>query len=150
MRSYMNSPSFIVISADVLPGIFPKVLEAKRLLACGEEKSSASACKRIGISRSAFYKYRDCVFAYEDKLAQKLISYYALLKDEPGVLSSILAEFHRQGANIITVNQNMPIDGAAAVNITVKLFGDASEAYSLKNALAALDGVIDVKFVSGE
>ena len=146
----MGNPSFIVISTDVLPEIFPKVLEVKRLIACGEEKSSASACKRIGISRSAFYKYKECVFAYEEKLAQKIISYYALLKDEPGVLSSILAEFHRQGANIITVNQNMPIDGVAAVNITVRLYGDASDAYSLKNDLAALNGVVDVKFISGE
>ena len=146
----MNDPSLIVISADVLPEIFPKVLEVKRLLACGEEKSSASACKRIGISRSAFYKYRECVFAYEEKLTRKIISYYALLKDEPGVLSSILAEFHRQGANIITVNQNMPIDGAAAVNNTVQLFGDAADAYGLKNALAAVNGVVDVKFISGE
>ncbi|MCM1329996.1 MAG: ACT domain-containing protein [Ruminococcus sp.] len=146
----METSSFVVISTDVLPEIFPKVLEVKRLLACGEEKSSASACKRVGISRSAFYKYRECVFAYEEKLTQKIISYYALLKDEPGVLSSILSEFHRQGANIITVNQNMPIDGVAAVNITVRLFGDAADAYGLKNDIAALAGVVDVKFISGE
>ncbi|MBP1548531.1 MAG: ACT domain-containing protein [Oscillospiraceae bacterium] len=146
----MGNSSFVVISTDVLPEIFPKVLEVKRLLACGEEKSSASACKKIGISRSAFYKYKECVFAYEEKLAQKIISYYAVLKDEPGVLSAILAEFHRQGANIITVNQNMPIDGVATVNITVKLYGDEADAYGLKNDLAALNGVVDVKFISGE
>lgn len=146
----MGNSSFVVISTDVLPEIFPKVLEVKRLLACGEEKSSASACKRIGISRSAFYKYKKCVFAYEEKLTQKIISYYAVLKDEPGVLSTILAEFHRQGANIITVNQNMPIDGVAAVNITVRLFGDEADAYSLKKDLASLNGVVDVKFISGE
>ncbi len=146
----MSNSSFVVISTDVLPEIFPKVLEVKRLLACGEEKSSASACKRIGISRSAFYKYKECVFAYEEKLTQKIISYYAVLKDEPGVLSAILSEFHRQGANIITVNQNMPIDGVAAVNITVRLFGAEADAYGLKNDLAAINGVVDVKFISGE
>ena len=146
----MGNSSFVVISTDVLTEIFPKVLEVKRLLACGEEKSSASACKRIGISRSAFYKYKECVFAYEEKLTQKIISYYAVLKDEPGVLSAILSEFHRQGANIITVNQNMPIDGVAAVNITVRLFGAEADAYGLKNDLAAINGVVDVKFISGE
>lgn len=146
----MDTSSFVVVSTDVLPDIFPKVLEVKRMLACGEEKSSASACKRVGISRSAFYKYRECVFAYEEKLTQKIISYYALLKDEPGVLSSILSELHKREANIITVNQNMPIDGVAAVNITVRLFGDASGAYELKNILSSLNGVVDVKFISGE
>ncbi len=146
----MDTSSFVVVSKEVLPDVFPKVLEVKKMLACGEEKSSASACKKVGISRSAFYKYRECVFAYEEKLTQKLISYYALLKDEPGVLSSILSEFYKRDANIITVNQNMPVDGVAAVNITVRLYGDASGAYELRNILSSMEGVVDVKFVSGE
>ena len=53
---------YAVVSCDVLPEVFIKVMEVKRLLACGDEKSSASACKRADISRSAFYKYRDSVF----------------------------------------------------------------------------------------
>ena len=77
----------IVVNSDVLPDVFIKVIEVKKLLARGEEKSSAAACKRVGISRSAFYKYRDCVFTYEEKLTQKIISLNMTLKDEPGTAS---------------------------------------------------------------
>ena len=146
----MSDSSFVVVSTDVLPEVFPKVIEVKKLLACGEEKSSASACKRVGISRSAYYKYRECVFTYEEKLTQKIVSYYAVLRDEPGILSSFLSEVHKSGANILTVNQNIPIDGAAAVTITARLHGDAGEAYKLRDRLAELNGVVEVKFVSGE
>lgn len=145
----MSDSSFIVVSSDVLPEVFPKVLEVKRLLACGEEKSSASACKHVGISRSAFYKYRECVFTYDEKLTQKIVTYYAVLRDEPGVLSCLLSEIHKHGANILTVNQNIPIDGVASVTITARLNG-ADEAHLLHRRLSALNGVVEVKFLSGE
>lgn len=54
---------YIVVDTAVLPEIFGKVLEVKKLVADKTEHSDfSSACKRMGISRSAFYKYRDCVF----------------------------------------------------------------------------------------
>lgn len=146
----MNPNSFLVVSTEVLPEVFGKVLEVKKLLACGEEKSSASACKRVGISRSAYYKYRECVFTYEEKLTQRIISLYAVLRDKPGVLSAFLSEIHRFGANILTLNQNIPVDGAAAVTVTAKLHGSASEAYFLADKLKTLGGVVDVRVLSGE
>ncbi len=146
----MNKSSFLVVNIDVLPEIFPKVMEVKKLLACGEEKSSASACKRVGISRSAFYKYRECVFTYEEKLTQKIISYHAVLKDEPGVLSSFLGELHKQNANILTVNQNIPIDGAASVTVTVRLNNIETDPNDIRDSLKGLYGIVSVKFISGE
>lgn len=146
----MKENSFVVVSTEVLPDVFPKVLEVKRLLACGEEKSSASACKKVGISRSAYYKYRECVFTYDEKMTQKIVTYYAVLKDEPGVLSGFLFQVHQCGANILTVNQNIPVDGVAAVTITAKLNGDGSQSYTLRDSLSKLDGVVSVKFLSGE
>ena len=145
-----DTAQLIVVSANVLPEIFPKVLEVKRLLARGEEKSSAGACKAVGISRSAYYKYKECVFSYEEKLTQKIISLYAVLKDEPGVLSSILATMHSLNANILTVNQSIPVDGVAAVSISLRLNGNVEETYMLKSILSELYGVVDVKIISGE
>ena len=60
-----NKSQLIVADANILPEVFTKVLEVKKLMAQKGEKSFASACKRIGISRSAYYKYKDSVFSYE-------------------------------------------------------------------------------------
>ena len=100
---------FIVVNTSVLPEIFEKVLEVKKLVADHSEKSFASACKRVGISRSAFYKYRDYVFHYEDKMTQRIVNLTAVLRDEAGVLSSVLVELHNLHANILTVNQSIPV-----------------------------------------
>ena len=116
-----NKSQFIVVDSEVLPEVISKVLEVKKLLANKEEKSSASACKRVGVSRSAYYKYRNSVYSYEEKLMQKIITLSVLLKDEPGVLSSVLVSLHSLHANILTVNQSIPVDGVATVTISSRL-----------------------------
>ncbi|MEG0614474.1 MAG: ACT domain-containing protein [Oscillospiraceae bacterium] len=146
----MQESQLIVVSASVLPEIFSKVLDVKKLLARGEEKSSAAACKNVGISRSAYYKYKDCVYSYEEKLMQKIISLYAVLKDEPGVLSSVLSTLHSLSANVLTVNQNIPIDSVATVTISLRLKDGTDEPYMLTSILSKLYGVVDIKIISGE
>lgn len=141
---------FIIVDSSVLPSVMLKVLEVKKLLANKEEKSSASACKRVDISRSAYYKYRDCIFSYEEKHTQKIVSLHAVLIDNPGVLSSVLVALHSLNCNILTVNQSIPIDDVAIVNITVKLNNNCGEIGEIKSVIASLSGVVEVKFLSGE
>ena len=146
----MNSSGYVVISREVLPEIFTKVIEVKRLIACGEEKSSAAACKKVGISRSAYYKYRDSVFTYEEKMTQKIITLYIVLRDEPGVLSGVIAALHKHGANVLTLNQSIPVDGAAPVTLTVRLDSSDIEASEYGKMLSALDGTVEVRLLSSE
>lgn len=141
--------SLVVVRKDVLPPVILKVLEVKRLLARGEEKSSAAACKRIGISRSAYYKYKDSVFTYDEKDARRIVSVSAVLKDEPGVLSGFISAIHALGGNILTVNQNIPIDGAASVTVTMRLRADA-EADEIPIELMKDKSVIKVKVYAGD
>lgn len=146
----MKDTGYVVIKRDVLPEIFTKVFEVKRLIACGEEKSSAAACKRAGISRSAYYKYRDSVFSYEEKMTRSTITLFILLKDEPGVLSNVLSEIRSRGANILTLNQSVPVDGAASVTVTLRLVSHYDDVSFFCSALAAAEGVIEARLISGE
>ncbi|MDE7293400.1 MAG: ACT domain-containing protein [Oscillospiraceae bacterium] len=138
---------YAVISCEVLPEVFLKVMEVKRLLATGEEKSSASACKRAEISRSAYYKYRDSVFTYEEKMQDRIVSLHAVLKDTPGVLSAVLACLHRCGANIVSLNQNAAVDGAAAATVTVKLSGTLTDGNALNEEVGHIPGVVETRLI---
>ncbi len=149
----MNKNSqLIVADSKILPEVFTKVLEVKKLMAQKGEKSFASACKRIGISRSAYYKYKDCVFSYEELFNRKIVNIYLLLSDSPGVLSSVLVYLHGMNANILTVNQSIPVDGAAAVNISLRLHNENENEDELEslNSINELDGVLEVKILSAE
>ncbi len=147
----MNKKSqLIVADSQILPDVFTKVLEVKKLMAQKGEKSFASACKRIGISRSAYYKYKDCVFSYEELFNRKIVNIYLLLNDQPGVLSSVLVFLHGLNANVLTVNQSIPVDGAAAVNISLRLTGESEDELASLNSITELDGVLEVKILSAE
>ncbi len=135
----------ILVDSNVIPVVFLKVLEAKKLLSKGIAKNSSEACKIVDVSRSAFYKYKDSVFFYEDKYGAKTITLYLKLSDEPGVLSSVLSLLYRHNANVLTVNQNIPIDGAADATITIRIYEDKTDLSKMKSDFDELDGVVEFK-----
>lgn len=111
---------YYIVSAQALPDIFIQVAEAKRMLQSGEVRTAGDAAKAVGISRSAFYKYKDEVRPFQDMKAGHIITFYALLKDNPGVLSNYLSIFANSGANILTINQTIPTNGCAGVTISAE------------------------------
>lgn len=143
-----SKQNWVVVEVGVLPEVITKTLLVKRMLANREEKSSAAACRKVGISRSAFYKYRDCVFIYEEQMNQHIFTVYLLLHDESGVLSSVLAALYAAQANVLTVNQSIPVDGAANVTVSFRL-EDAAQAAPLCARLKELSGVAEVRLLSG-
>lgn len=140
----------IVVNSKILPDVFTRVLEVKKLMARKDEKSFASACKRAGISRSTYYKYKDSVFSYEELFNRKIVNLYLLLNDSPGVLSSVLVFLHSLRANIMTVNQSIPVDSVASVNISLRLTNETSEELNSLSSISELDGVLEVKILSAE
>ncbi len=140
-----DKPRFLVVSADVLPEVILKVLEAKRLLSKAQAKNSSEACRMVGISRSAFYKYKDNVQLYEERDNSQLGTLYLKLSDEPGVLSRVLKKLYENGANILTVNQNIPLDSVAIVTISVRINRDEVHMEEILRNLSEIDGVVSVK-----
>ena len=87
---------YYIVAADALPDIFIKVAEAKRMMQTGEVETVGAATKLAGISRSAFYKYKDSVQPFNDMKSEHIITFYAMLKDISGVLSRVLSVFPHQ------------------------------------------------------
>ena len=133
----------LLVDSSIVPSVFLKVLKAKRLLSKGVVKSSSDACKAVGISRSAFYKYKDGIFSYEDQSASKTVTLYLRLSDEPGILSSVLSALYQFQANILTVNQNIPID----VTVTIRIDAQQTDGKLLLECLKKMNGVIECKRV---
>ncbi len=135
----------IIVEADLLPEVLLKVIEAKKLLTQGKAKNASEAARLAGISRSAYYKYKDGVAVYNEEQERKLVTYYLTLMDVPGVLSEVLAALSKHGANVLTINQNIPVDGAAPVTISFATGGLKIDEHSLREVLRAIDGVINCR-----
>ena len=98
-----SSPKYYIVEASALPEVFLKVAEAKRLLSTGEADTVNEAARITGISRSAFYKYRDAVMPFHNMMIGRILTYQLKLHDEMGVLSGILKIFAEYSANISPV-----------------------------------------------
>ena len=68
-----NNPKYYIIESSALPEVFLKVAEAKRLLDTGEASTVNDATRQSGISRSAFYKYRDSILPFQNLMAGRII-----------------------------------------------------------------------------
>ena len=99
----MSNQKYYIVSAEALPEVFVKVAEARRMLQVGEAATVGEAARMVGISRSAFYKYRDSVQPFNDMKTGRIITFYTMLKNNPGVLSDVLSIFAGSGANILTI-----------------------------------------------
>ena len=144
-----KTTKFYIVAADALPEIFIKVAEAKRMMQTGEADTVGAATRLAGISRSAFYKYKDSVQPFNDMKAEHIITFYAMLKDNAVVLSRVLSVFASSGANILTINQSIPTNGCAAVTISAETSEMEESLEQLLSDVSGLDGVVRLEILAG-
>ncbi len=140
---------YYIVAAEALPEIFIKVAEAKRMLQTGEVDTVGAATRMVGISRSAFYKYKDAVQPFNNMKAGRIITFYTMLKDNPGVLSNVLTIFAESGANILTINQSIPTNGCAAVTISAETSDMEQSLEELIAHVSGADGVVKFEILAG-
>lgn len=139
----MEKRKYLLVDAAVLPEVFLRVLKAKELLASGEAKNVSRATRMADVSRSAYYKYKDSVFRADTE--GTAVTLTATLKDKTGALQELLAGISRVGANVITINQSVPENGAASVAVTVRTEGMQISLEELCERLARQKTVVDVR-----
>lgn len=142
--------NFFIVEKSVLPEIFLKVMEVKKLLASKKEKTVQDAVASVGISRSAFYKYKDAIHPFYENIRGKTITIGANLDDTAGLLSNILNEIASQKANILTINQMIPINSVAYVTIAIETGAMEGNVSELISKLEQLNGVQSLKIVARE
>lgn len=142
----MQNSEFVLVNKKALPPVFAGVLLAKQLLAEGKAANATQAIREAGISRSAFYKYRDCVFPGSAD-NENSINLSVSLSDKAGVFSAMTTVLYENGANLITVNQGKPVDGIAAVSLTIDARHMRISADNMLELLKKTDGVISVRTV---
>lgn len=147
----MNGESnFYIVDKKVLPEVFVKVIEAKKLIESGKAKSVLDAVNMVGISRSAFYKYRDSVSELNKNSRGRTVTLAANLDDTPGLLSNMLNAIADEDANILTINQTIPINGIANVTVTVETGMMKNEFPMLMEKLQKISGVQTLKIIARE
>ena len=140
---------YFIVEASALPEVFLKVAEAKRLLQAGEATTVNEATKITGISRSAFYKYRDAVLPFQNMMHGRIVTFQFLMQDKAGLLSSLLAILAERKVNIQTINSIMPTNSCAVVTISAETIDLDIPLEELLHELGQLPGIIKAEIIAG-
>ncbi|MBR3533203.1 MAG: ACT domain-containing protein [Clostridiales bacterium] len=132
---------YYLVDKKVLPEVFIKVMEVKQRLNTGESSSVNEAVRKTGMSRSAYYKYKDSVLPFFEATNGKKVTLLITVENFQGILSSIINVISLAKASILTINQNIPINGLADVSIsldTASMFGSVEEIMNDINKIAGV------------
>ena len=147
----MGAPAkYYIVDSAVLPEIFAKVVEVKELLATGEARTINEATAKVGISRSAFYKYKDTVRPFNDMLSGRIVTLRVTLRDQPGALSNVLQAIASLGGNVLTINQSVPAGGVAEVSLDVETSALHVGMEDFLGNIRTMSGVLDCQSPAGQ
>nr|WP_307776275.1 ACT domain-containing protein [uncultured Cetobacterium sp.] len=133
---------YLIVNKKVLPEYFEKVVEARKLLVEGKVKGVTEAAKVVGISRSTYYKYKDYIFTPSNMETGRKALISMMLEHKKGILSEVLNYLSSINGNIITINQNIPINDSASLVVSL----DISEIeFNIEDVIKSLN---KIKFVS--
>ena len=136
-----KEPTYILVDVSVLPEVFSKVIEAKKILGSGVAKTVNEAVTLVGISRSAYYKYKDSVFPFYETTRGKVITLHMVVEDFSGILASVIDKIAGAKGNIVTINQNIPINGLADVTISIETNEMVKDIKELMDEISKIEGV---------
>lgn len=141
---------YLIVSKKILPDVYEKVIEARNLINNGSVKGISEAVKVVGISRSTYYKYKDYVFSPDENSIGRKAVVSMMLRHEKGVLSNVLNYLSQEHANILTINQSIPINGKASVNVSLDISDLSKSIDDVILEMRKIKGASSVRLLSVE
>ena len=145
-----DKDKYFIVKKRALPEVLVKVVDANRLLDAEKAMTVQEATEVVGISRSSYYKYKDDILPFTENAKGKTITFMMQMEDEPGNLSLVLNEVAKSGANVLTINQSIPINGVAPLTISVEIHPSTVDVMTMVDAIEAINGIRSLKILSRE
>jgi chorismate mutase len=145
----MNT-EFLIINKKLVSETYTKVIEARELVANHQVKDISDACKKLGLSRSSYYKYKDLVFRLDENRMTRKAILSLLLDHYQGVLSEVLKMIANTNANVLTLTQNYPIHDKASVVIMLDILDMNGSLEELLIQLKQTKGVSNIQLLDLE
>jgi len=138
---------YYLVNEDILPEAIVKTIQVKQLLASGDVKTVHEAVEQVGLSRSAFYKYKDGIHLINQLERERIVNVSIDLEHQSGLLSRVLAMVAEHGGNVLTIQQSIPLQGRANVVISVEMSRLNEDLGGMLEDLQSVAGVKRVRMI---
>lgn len=146
----MEKKVYYIVEKNSLPEVFIKVMEVKCLMESGKSKTIQDAVAKVGISRSAFYKYRDSILPFYERTKNSTVTMFMTLSDIQGLLSAILNILAEEKMNVLTINQTMPLNQSTNLTISFEVTKDGKDLCELMDTIKDIEGVQTLQIIARE
>ncbi len=143
----VRSKQYYIVSEEILPEAILKTAQAKEILTRREALTINEAVEKAGLSRSAYYKYREGIFPFFQASKERIVTLSLILEHRPGILSDVLNTVADQKGNILTINQGIPLQGTAVVTLSIDTHDASGDMEELISRLKEIKGVKKVEIV---
>ena len=143
----LKKDEFYLVQEDILPEAIKKTIKVKEILKLGEAKTINEAVERMDLSRSAYYKYKDYVFPFYEIAQGKIVSITVSMSNDPGMLSSILRAIAESNGSILTINQDIPLQGIANVTIAFETKDLSTTLEECLDNIRSIRGILKVEIL---
>ncbi|MGD3154865.1 ACT domain-containing protein [Staphylococcus warneri] len=140
---------FYLIREDVLPESVIKTLKIKDALKNNSELSIYDAVKQYGLSRSAFYKYRETIFPVDEKLLDhREFTLILYVNDIVGMLAQVLNTISQLQLSVLTIHQSVPMNDKATITLSINASSSDLMIDDVVIALREIEHVSKVELIS--
>lgn len=133
---------YYIVDKRILPNSIQSVIKVNDLVQ-HTHISKYEAIRKVGISRSTYYKYKDYIKPFFEGGKEKVFNIHMQLIDKQGVLSKILNIIAGEEMNILTIIQNIAVDGVASSTISIQTTEDTLR--KIEGMLEKISEVEEVK-----
>lgn len=140
---------YYIIKKEVLPDYMENVLKAQKLIN-DKSLSITESCNICNISRSTFYKYKNMIYEMKEFTKGRTAQLSLLIDNVTGSLNEVIKVLNLFDANIITINQSMPLNNTAIVQVTIDISNMTLNIDELINELKKLKITKKAKLISIE
>lgn len=141
---------YLIVNKKILPEVYEKVIEARNIINENSNINISEAVKKVGISRSTYYKYKDYVFSPSENSIGRMAVFSLMLAHKKGVLSRVINNISSHNANILTINQTIPINEKANVTLSLDISGVDIPIDEMIGNTKEIEGVVTVDLLSIE
>lgn len=140
---------FYLVDLQILPTAIKKTIRAKEMLKNGEADTINAAVVKTGISRSAYYKYKDHVAPALDDAAGDVVTLFLIMQNDPAITSKLFRRLGREKIEIITMNKGIPVKKLTTMTLSIRVSEMQISLQELIGSLQQIKGIKKV-YVVGE
>ena len=144
-----GNKQFYLVDFSILPSAIKKTIRAKELLKNGTAETINAAVQQTGISRSAYYKYKDHVAPAHDDSMDGAATLFVVMQNDPAVVGKILRRLGRENLEILAMNRGIPVKKLTTMSISIHRADRQMPLQDLIDEIEQVKGVKKV-YVVGE